>query len=834
MVSLMNSTSSETLSTPTFTPSKKASSGLNPTVKKLAFIPLLMAGAMSTQAADTTTTAPATDDSKKTDDVVSLPTVEVQGSKPKELSSPKFTQPLIDTPQTVVVVPKEIYLEQGAKTLSDVLRNTPGITFAAGEGGGAANTAGDSFYLRGFDASNSIFIDGVRDTGAYSRDVFNTDQVEIAKGSAGSDVGRGAASGYINIATKVPQAEDFATGTTSYGFDDTTAEARKRTTVDFNQTLAKSPVPGTAFRFNALWQDGGVTGRQVAENNSWGIAPSLALGLGTPTRLILAYQHVEQHNIPDYGLPFPLFPGYVAPGGTTFQKGIPIDTFYGFKSDYDDVKDDMFTVRLEHDITPDAKLTNQTRYTDTHREAVITAPAQSSTPPSGSSLPYYDPATGILRRSRQATERDTAIFSNQTNFTAHFDTGRFEHDLTSGIEVSRETAYSPTYDTTQATNLLLNTAPFGSPAVNIPNPFFDPTLATPIGSPNPNATPLTPQRNGAAFGNPLGYTDAAINTLATYLFDTIKLSPQWILNGGLRWECYQVNYYSQSTKIAAASNPISAGPPPSNTPANATPAGTFTRLSSKGSGSLLSWKSGLVYKPAPNGSLYVAYGTSMTPPGTNFTLSTSGANNPDSDPQETINYEAGTKWDFLKGRLSTTAAVFETKNSNTFVNDPILGSVPTGEQTVKGIELGITGKITPDWLVFGGVAYLDSVYDTGNAASGTNTAQTGANLPLTPEYSGNLWTTYRFPIGLTLGGGAQYMGETERIDRNTTTAVGRTMPDYWIFNSVASYAVTKHLTLRANVNNVFNEQYVQSFNNNGGRFSYGAPRNYVLSVDFAF
>jgi catecholate siderophore receptor len=122
-----------------------------------------------------------------------LDAVVVEDTKTKPISSPKFTAPLRDTPQTVVVIQSEVYLQQGAASLSDVLRNTSGITFAAGEGGNANATSGDSFYMRGFDTTNNIFVDGVRDVGAYSRDVYNIEQVEVAKGPAGTDIGRGGA-----------------------------------------------------------------------------------------------------------------------------------------------------------------------------------------------------------------------------------------------------------------------------------------------------------------------------------------------------------------------------------------------------------------------------------------------------------------------------------------------------------------------------------------------------------------------------------------------------------------------------------------------------------------
>ena len=108
------------------------------------------------------------------------------------------------SPQTIAVIPRAVIEEQGATTLSDALRNVPGITLQAGEGGGASNTAGDMFNMRGFNASNSLFVDGVRDDGLISRDVFNLEQVEVFMGPTGSDVGRGTAAGYVNMQTKTP------------------------------------------------------------------------------------------------------------------------------------------------------------------------------------------------------------------------------------------------------------------------------------------------------------------------------------------------------------------------------------------------------------------------------------------------------------------------------------------------------------------------------------------------------------------------------------------------------------------------------------------------------
>jgi outer membrane receptor for monomeric catechols len=77
--------------------------------------------------------------------------------------------PLLDTPQSITAIPKELLAQQGVSTLRDALRNSPGISLAAGEGA----TQGDNLTIRGFSAQNDIFLDGIRDTGNYYRDSFN-------------------------------------------------------------------------------------------------------------------------------------------------------------------------------------------------------------------------------------------------------------------------------------------------------------------------------------------------------------------------------------------------------------------------------------------------------------------------------------------------------------------------------------------------------------------------------------------------------------------------------------------------------------------------------------
>ena len=191
-----------------------------------------------------------------------LATIEVEGQATPEPVSPKFTAPLLDTPQTVAVIPRDVFAAQGARNLTEVLRNTPGISFNAGENGFASSNA--NFSLRGFDASGSIFIDGVRDSGNHMRDVFNLEQVEVVKGAA-ADNGRGGLSGYVNLVSKTPQAADFSMPPAFSG-DGTDAGQRVRTTL---MPIASSR--RAAVRLN-LRPDGGLRPGEHAD--AAGIAPA--------------------------------------------------------------------------------------------------------------------------------------------------------------------------------------------------------------------------------------------------------------------------------------------------------------------------------------------------------------------------------------------------------------------------------------------------------------------------------------------------------------------------------------------------------------------------------
>ena len=153
----------------------------------------------------------------------------------------RSTAPLLDTPQTITVIPQQIIREQASSTVMDALRNVPGITFRAGEGG----NQGDAPYIRGFDARNDIFRDGVRDPGWYTRDSFAIDSVEVLKGPSSFMFGRGSTGGVINLNTKWPI---FGAAPVPYtsGMPVKAPFRRERTIGGLRRTGPRPPIPDLA------------------------------------------------------------------------------------------------------------------------------------------------------------------------------------------------------------------------------------------------------------------------------------------------------------------------------------------------------------------------------------------------------------------------------------------------------------------------------------------------------------------------------------------------------------------------------------------------------------
>lgn len=699
--------------------------------------------------------------------------------KADTVASPKFTQPLVDTPQTITVIRREILQQQAATSLADALRNTPGITLQLGENGNT--TTGDSIFMRGFDTTNSIFVDGIRDLGNISRDVFNIEQVEVVKGPSGSDNGRGASSGYVNMVSKIAGREATSDASLTLGTD-----RRVRATVDLNRPLDIG-VPGAALRLNVMAQDYGAPGRDEVKSKRYGFAPSLALGLGTATRAYFNYLYVDQKNRPDGGVSTYGLPGYIDAAGPAVDPS----NFYGSTSDYDDVTLNMFTARIEHDFKPGTTLRNITRLGNTEQDYVLTGV-------NAVTFNADDPAASTVARSRQGRHQTNDILTNQTNLSTEFATGGLKHSLSTGFEFIYERQNQANAQTLTNTTL----------------PASLQQTAANLYAPSTGDVFLTPPQKGA-------YTKGNTLSAAVYAFDTVQLSEQWLLNGGLRWEKFRTETNSATFTAATAT---AAETLAQNAPLALTD-------------SLLSWKLGAVFKPAASGSIYATVSNSFQPPGgANFSLSASATNqaSPSIAPQKGSNIEIGTKWDLLGGKLAATGAIYRSENENELVSDggnPAVFS-QVGKRRVDGVELGLVGQVTPELNISAGLAYMDPKIING-VPQGTGANQGGV-IVFSPKVTFSSWLSYKLPYGLTVGGGVRYV---DTVARSSNLAITSNLPGteaYTVADAMVGYAVTKNLGLQLNVYNLFDKQYVASVNNGGSRYIPGQARNALLTANLSF
>ena len=690
-------------------------------------------------------------------DAPTLAPVTVTGDKdnyqaPAAASSPKFTAPLLDTPKTITVIPEALIKDRGASSLQDVLRTTPGITLGAGEGG---TPNGDRPFVRGYEASTDIFIDGVRDYARGSHETFNLESVEVIKGPSSAYTGRGGTGGSINLQTKKPRLERFAEVSAGYG-----SAGQYRTTFDGNLPFAGT----SAVRLNLMKMGGEVPGRNGVTIDRWGFAPSIAFGLGTPTRFTLAYAHVQNDDMPDQGIPF----SNAARRSRATPPDVDRSNFYGrLNADFRENTQRTTTATFEHDFSDTLKVRNITRHVKTLNHYLLSRPTfDNCTARSGAPCTTEGLGAQFTRGSR-AWWRGSESLINQTDLFGSFHTGPVKHSFSAGLEFGTEKIYSRTMT--------------GAPANELDS------LHHPY--------PHRPYIYHLSYGNrtPSG----EIQTRSLYFMDTMAFNDKLSLNAGLRRDTFKVDNYTDNRADG-----------------------------------FWNYQLGLVYKPVPQGSIYLSYGTSSNPAGENLGQG-GGADGVggaaqirDVKPERSRSWELGTKWDVLDQGLSLTGALFETRKTDARSTDPLTGEVTlSGNNRVRGVELGASGAITPKWHIWAGLTYLDPKIE--HYRSGTSVYD-GNRIKFIAKKSASLWTTYQVLPGLTVGGGATYVGMRYADDANTLQ-----LPSYVRYDAMAKYEVNKRLTLQFNVNNVTDDaQYDAS---HVGLFATVAPgRSYMLNATYRF
>jgi len=717
-------------------------------------------------------------------------TTEVSGvqvdSKKAQAASPKITAPLRDTPKSITVIPRDLIDQTGSVSLVEALRTVPGITFGAGEGG---NPVGDRPFLRGYDAQSATYVDGLRDIGSQSREVFNVENVEVVKGATGSYGGRGGAGGGVFINNKAPTLKDSIGGQVAVGTAD-----YKRATFDVNHVVAE----GVAVRLNLMAHDAGVDGRDEVHYSRWGVAPSIAFGLDTDTRIVVSYYHMQSDDIPDSGIPYnnPTFVARTDGRARVYQTGDgqPLladrSAWYGVKGrDFRRERVDMGTVRFEHDFGDNLHLRNTTRYAETGQDYIWTQPDDSK------GNIYY----GLVWRRPNSRVSEVTTLTNQTDFYGKFQTGSIQHNFATGLELSREEGENDSY------NVYYNGAlasTFSSCSAAAIAAYVCTTLA------NPNTSdPFT--GTISRVNNP---NNSRTVTKSIYGFDTIEFDEHWQVNLGLRYDSYDARYVSAR--------------------ATTTP---FARSTYERKDDLLNYQAAVVYKPTTAGAIYLSYATASTPAGNALNQGSDGnalssTVNANLSPEENATLEAGAKWDVFGGKLSLTGAVFEVKTTNARITQTDGTVAMAGEKRVRGYELGASGSITDKWDVFGGYTYLDAIL-VKNGGSGAAAGLTdGMQFPNTPKHSFAVQTTYEVLPKLKVGLGANYQA---KVMGNASATTPKWVPDYWRFDANATYTINQNLSARLNIQNLTDEvYYTQAYASHYATIAPG--RSAVLSLNAKF
>ncbi|OTG64713.1 TonB-dependent receptor [Acinetobacter silvestris] len=739
------------------------------------------------------------------DDVTQLPTIHAQASveqqqgfKVDQSANTKFVAPLLDTPKSVSIISKQLIEDTQVTTLSDALRTVPGITLGAGEGG---NPNGDRPFIRGYNSESSMYVDGIRNSTSQNREMFAIEQVEVTKGSASALGGAGSTGGSINMISKVAKKGDFLEGSVAGGTDN-----YQRITLDGNKDFGN----GIAARVAVMGHHNEKAGQKDgAEYKRAGIAPSITFGLDTPTRATLSYYYLKSDDTPDSGVP------YWNPTDKT-ATGKPLDAkqgiYYGWLArDFQKQENQSGTIKLEHDLTDEITLRNTAVYNKSDNNYLWTQPDDSQ----------KNIANGKVWRRVNTNLTSTDSFTDQLSLAGKFNTGSLKHSFNVGAEYSKQ-------DSDRGTNIVTdpNTSKIGgSGATNACSLANSNGWCTDAFNPNPKDPWL-----GHITANP-NVTNITSKTQSIYALNNIEITPQWLLDLGVRWDKFDTDVKYNKDSGSGASL-IKAG----------------TAYNS--SNDFFNYQAGLTFKPTENSSIYASYATSANPVGVDAGdgsegLSVPGRNTNDAQarainnlkPEEVKTYEIGTKWDVLNDKLNLTAAIFRTEKDNTRALDTDGFTRNIGKTRVDGIELGANGNLTDKWALSLGYTYLDSeIVDAGFV----NTAATGQPAVYVPspnngnqvqnvaKNSATLWTTYQVLPQLNLGVGAIAMDKVYGDAANT-----KWVPGYVRYDAMARYNVNKNVDLQLNLNNLSDKRYfTKAYASHYATEAEG--RSAVLSVNFKY
>ena len=566
-------------------------------------------------------------------------------------ASGKYPEPLLNTPKTITVMSKEVLADKNITSLREIGRSTAGVTLGSGEGG---NAFGDRFFIRGFDARNDVFIDGIRDPAVSIRENFFTEQIEILRGPASSYAGRGTAGGAINIVTKQAADRNFYNADSTFGTDHT-----KRVTFDVNQVIS----PTFSVRTGGMFQDANVAGRNYVTDDRWGGFISTKWTPTNDIKITTNYVHTDLSGLPDFGVPY-----YKQGNGPVTEFGIPRQNWYGFLNrDFQTARQDFGTGTIEYKVNDAVTLTSKVRGEHSLLNYIGTLPQNPITT-------NADPRLWTTTASAQSRFQNVDVWANQNEATFKVDTGGVKHTAVFGVEYTNENISIDRY--AGLASELTGAGFTSNGAVSGVNLYAPQYTNIPFGIPS-------------LAGNPTRY---GVNTSSVYVMDTANWQDTIIVNGGIRYDGYSMSSSTNATYLKMNSDLV-----------NYNVGLVYKPVSI---GSLY-----VAYATSANpfGSELDATGTDYggVPPNTAILLG----------PERNKAAEIGTKWELADRHLLVSGALFHTTKDNARENDATGRLTSNAAYQIQGIDIEAEGKITDRWSVFGGIVLMQSKVTESNIAS---------------------------------------------------------------------------------------------------------------------
>ncbi|MDP2261759.1 MAG: TonB-dependent siderophore receptor [Hydrogenophaga sp.] len=731
-----------------------------------------------------------------------LPTVVVreQAEAPEGKDSVRATettigkgkQQLRDIPQSVTVVTEKLIDDRNLDTVKEALKNTAGITFLAAEGGE------EDIRLRGFalQATGDLFIDGMRDPAIYDRDTFNLERMEVLRGSASMLFGRGSTGGAVNQVSKLPRLidehqVDLTVGTHRY----------VRATGDFNLKIGDN----AALRINAMATkaDNNGSGSSIDKR---GLAAAYRWGIGEKNEFLASLYHLDNQNGINYGIPF-IAPYAGAPSTERVLLPLDPDAYYGLSSDYNNGGGTIATLGHTHRFSRDSELTTKLRMGEFNRDqrsgAIRLAGAAQQLGGVAANLNNFGPDTRLTRGTHLKIQ-DMDMVQAQTDFTNKFNAWGVRHELTAGADFSQE----------KRTVFAARNAAQGG--VDITKP------STTVGSPDDGA--WVDETSRVLRVN----NDYKARGWGAYVQDVVQITPQVKLVGGLRYDNLVGNYKLRSIPNAA--------------PGPETVDAYRMKISE------VSQRVGALYQPTDRHSFHVSAGTSFNTSGDAYSLSAGNVNTP---PEKSVNFEIGAKLDSASKQWTTRLAAFRSTKFNERNTDPDRTvAAPTlanpnattalistaGKRHVAGFEMDLTGRLTPQWEVYGSymwipIAKVDKAAPCPPApaqcAQAAPGERAGDRPALTPVHSGTVWTTYQLTPKLRVGGGLNFRS------KQNPTRVEFSVPSFVTADLMAEYKFDfEKLVLKANLSNITHKLYADQLY--PAHYVPGAGRNLQVTASLKF